>query len=93
MSHILLAVRDSVRNLCLKNKGAVFSNLIDSDIAKDDLIRKIRHPVWPDGDTDKKPIVMTMPGLDNLLMMYYVVRDKVIKLWSFQQSNPFNSFF
>ena len=42
------------------------------------------------GDIDKKPIVMTMPGLDNLLMMYYVVRDKVIKLWSFQQSNPFN---
>ena len=42
------------------------------------------------GDTDKKPIVMTMPGLDNLLMMYYVVRDKVIKLWSFHQINPFN---
>ena len=41
------------------------------------------------GDTDKKPIVMTMPGLDNLLMMYYVVRDKVIKLLSFLQSNPF----
>ena len=41
------------------------------------------------GDTDKKPIVMTMPGLDNLLMMYYVVRDKVIKLWSFHQINPF----
>ena len=45
------------------------------------------------GDTDKKPIVMTMPGLDNLLMMYYVVRDKVIKLLSFQQSNPFNIYF
>ena len=54
MSHILLAVRDSVRNLCLKNKGAFFSNLIDCDVAKDDLIRKIRHPVWPDGTHRQK---------------------------------------
>ena len=38
----------------MKNKGAIFSNLIDSDVAKDDLIRKIRHPVWPDGGHRQK---------------------------------------
>ena len=45
------------------------------------------------GDTDKKPIVMTMPGLDNLLMMYYVVRDKVFKLESFKTTNTFKPSF
>ena len=54
LSHIFLSVRNNVRSLCFKNNRGFFPNLIDSDVAKDDLIRKIRHPVWPDGGHRQK---------------------------------------